>query len=61
MFHQLVHEGKLSLKCSTHIGIYGFVESKSKPIGFYVVGQVHFIGTSVYGSFLQDKLTEICP
>jgi hypothetical protein len=39
----------LSLKCSTRVGMYGFIESKSKHIGFYVFINVHFSGTSVYG------------
>jgi len=38
----------LSLKCSTHVGMYGFIESKSKLTGFYVVVNEHFVGKSVY-------------
>ena len=29
--------------------MYGFIESKSKRVGFYVVLHVHYIGTIVYG------------
>jgi len=37
----------LSLKCSTHVGMYCFIESKSKRIEFYVFVKVHFMGKSV--------------
>ena len=37
-----------SVKCKICVGIYVFIERKSKHIGFYVVVLVHFIGISVY-------------
>jgi hypothetical protein len=40
---------QLSSKCSTRVGIYSFIESKSKHIGFDVVVYVHFIVRSVHG------------
>jgi hypothetical protein len=49
----------LSLKCSTRVGIYGCIESKSKHVGFYLVVHVHFMGRSVYGTISANIFTEI--
>jgi len=48
MFKQLEQKLPLSLKCSTHVGMYGFIERKSKRIEFNVVVHVHFMSGSVY-------------
>jgi hypothetical protein len=39
----------LSLKFEKFVGIYGFIESKSKHVVFYVVVHAHFMGMGMYG------------
>ena len=50
----------LPLKCSTHVRMYGFIERKSKHIGFCLVVNGHFMDKHLYSplstNYIQRNL-----